>query len=213
MNDALLDRARDDSAEPGVIQGVSVAIVSQNKDPDGLGRVKLRFPWRENPDETFWARLAVPMAGKDRGTWFLPEVGDEVLVACEAGKVEHPYVLGSLWNGQDTPPETNADGRNDIRKIRSRSGHEIVFDDGAQGRIEIHLKDDARTVRLDPDGIQIHDDSGNRIEITSASGAISIKSAATLSIESQSIEIKAGASLTLRASGTLTIQGSLVQIN
>jgi uncharacterized protein involved in type VI secretion and phage assembly len=199
--------------EPGLIQGVSVAVVADNRDPDGLGRVKIRFPWRENPDKSYWARIAVPMAGGSRGTWFLPEVGDEVLVACEAERVEHPYVLGCLWNGKDLPPERNADGNNDIRMIRSRGGHEIIFDDGARGRIEIRLKDGKRKVRLDPDGVQIGDDSGNQIDIQSNSGSLSVKSSTSISIESNTINIKANASMTLQASGTLTIQGTLVRIN
>ena len=201
-----------DGREPGIIRGVSVGVVSQNQDPEGLGRVKVQFPWRENPDESHWARLSVPMAGKDRGTWFLPEVGDEVLVACDTERIEHPYVLGSLWNGKEPPPETNSDGKNDIRKIRSRSGHEIIFDDGAQGRIDIHLEDKKR-VRMDPDGILISDDKGNEIEIKSLSGTIAIKSNTKISIQSKVIDIKADASLTLQATGTLTIQGALVKIN
>jgi uncharacterized protein involved in type VI secretion and phage assembly len=209
----LLDSDTDDVREPGLIRGVSVGVVSQNQDPEGLGRVKIRFPWRENPDESHWARIAVLMAGKERGTWFLPEVGDEVLVACDAERIEHPYILGALWNGKEPPPETNSDGRNDIRKIRSRSGHEIIFDDGSQGRIDIHLKDKKRQVLLDPDGILIKDDSGNEIEIKSLPGTITIKSKSKLSIQSQIIDIKADASMTLQATGTLTIQGALVKIN
>lgn len=213
MNDMFLDGETGDVREPGLVRGVSVAVVSQNQDPEGLGRVKIRFPWRENPDESHWARIAVPMAGGGRGTWFLPEVGDEVLVACDAERVEHPYIVGCLWNGQDQPPQTNADGRNDIRMIRSRSGHEIVFDDGAQGRIDIHLNDDKRRVRLDQNGIEISDDSGNSIAITSTPGNIAIKSNVSISIESTKIDIKAKASMTLQASGTLTIKGAVVMIN
>jgi uncharacterized protein involved in type VI secretion and phage assembly len=213
MNDMFLDGETGDVREPGLVRGVSVAVVSQNRDPDGLGRVKIRFPWRENPDESHWARIAVPMAGGGRGTWFLPEVGDEVLVACDAERVEHPYIVGCLWNGQDKPPQTNADGHNDLRMIRSRSGHEIVFDDGAQGRIDIHLKDDQRRVRLDQNGIEISDDSGNSIAITSTPGKIAIKSNVSISIESTAIDIKAKASMTLQASGTLTIKGAVVMIN
>jgi uncharacterized protein involved in type VI secretion and phage assembly len=211
MNGMLLDH-EGDGREAGLIRGVSVGVVAQNKDPEGLGRVKIQFPWRENSDESHWARIAVPMAGKERGVWFLPEVGDEVLVACDAERVEHPYVLGALWNGQEPPPETNSDGKNDIRKIRSRSGHEIIFDDGAQGRIDIHLKDNKR-VRMDPDGILISDEKGNQIEIKSVPGTITIQSNAKLSIQSKVIDIKADASMTLQATGTLTIQGALVKIN
>jgi uncharacterized protein involved in type VI secretion and phage assembly len=213
MNDMLLGADTSEAREPGVVKGVSVGVVSQNKDPEGLGRVKVRFPWRENSDESHWARIAVPMAGGDRGTWFLPEVGDEVLVACDGEQVEHPYVLGCLWNGQDKPPQTNSDGKNDLRVIRSRSGHEVIFDDGAQGRIDIHLKDDKRRVRLTQDGIEISDDSGNSIAITSTPGKIAIKSNTSISIESSTIDIKAQASMTLQASGTLTIKGALVLIN
>jgi uncharacterized protein involved in type VI secretion and phage assembly len=209
----LLEGDTGDVREPGIIRGVSVGVVSQNQDPEGLGRVKIRFPWHENPDESHWARIAVLMAGKERGTWFLPEVGDEVLVACDAERIEHPYILGALWNGKEPPPETNSDGRNDIRKIRSRSGHEIIFDDGSQGRIDIHLKDKKRQVLLDPDGIVIKDDSGNEIEIKSLPGTITIKSKSKLSIQSNIIDIKADASMTLQATGTLTIQGALVKIN
>ena len=213
MNEMLLGDDTTTVREPGLVRGVSVGIVSQNRDPDGLGRVKVRFPWRENPDESHWARIAVPMAGNGRGTWFLPEVGDEVLVACDAERIEHPYVVGCLWNGQDKPPQTNGDGRNDLRVIRSRGGHEVVFDDGVQGRIDIHLSDNKRKVVLDQNGIEISDDSGNSIAITSTPGNISIKSNVSVSIESTSIEIKAKASMTLQASGTLTIKGALVMIN
>ncbi len=209
----LLDSDTGDVREPGIIRGVSVGVVSQNQDPEGLGRVKIKFPWRENPDESHWARVAVLMAGKDRGTWFLPEVGDEVLVACDAERIEHPYVLGALWNGKEPPPETNSGGRNDIRKIRSRSGHEIIFDDGTQGSIDIHLSDNKRKVRLDPDGIVISDDSGNQVEIKSLPGTITVKSNTKISLESKVIDIKADASMTLQATGTLTIQGALVKIN
>jgi uncharacterized protein involved in type VI secretion and phage assembly len=212
MTGTLFDPGQD-AAEPGVLRGVSVGIVTDNEDPDGLGRVKVRFPWRENPDESHWARIAVPMAGKERGIWFLPEKYDEVLVACDDEKIEHPYILGSLWNGQERPPTTNAGGKNDIRMIHSRSGHEIVFDDGARGRIEIHLKDDTRVVRLDPDGITIKDDSGNSIEISSTPGSIKVVSATSLSISSKTIDIKADASMTLQATGTLTIKGGTVMIN
>jgi uncharacterized protein involved in type VI secretion and phage assembly len=213
MSDMPLGISADDDREPGLVRGVSVGVVSQNKDPEGLGRVKVRFPWRENADESYWARVAVPMAGKGRGTWFLPEVGDEVLVACDTERIEHPYVIGCLWNGQDKPPTTNSDGRNDLRMIHSRSGHEIVFDDGVQGRIDIHLSDNKRKVRLDQTGIEISDDSGNSIAITSTPGNIAIKSNVSISIESTTIDIKAKASMSLQASGTLTIKGALVMIN
>ena len=86
------------------IYGVVIGIVTNNQDPDKLGRVKVQFPWLSNEDESFWARIASPMAGDKRGIYFLPEVDDEVLVVFEHGDMRFPYVIGALWNGQDSPP-------------------------------------------------------------------------------------------------------------
>jgi len=112
-----------------IIHGVVVGIVTNNKDPEDLGRIKVNFPWRGIQDESIWARIATLMAGQDRGSYFLPEIGDEVLVSFEHGDIHQPYVIGSLWNGQDKPPETNSDGKNNNRLIKSRSGHKFIFND------------------------------------------------------------------------------------
>src|SRR5262245_14245690 len=114
-------------------KGVATALVTQNRDDDGLCRVKVRYPWHDTPRETYWARLAVPMAGADRGTVMIPEVGDEVLVAFERGDIRFPYVIGSLWNGKDKPPLANTDRKNDKRIVRSRKKHYLLFDDGERG--------------------------------------------------------------------------------
>ncbi len=189
--------------------GVVVGIVTNNKDPDNLGRVKLKFPWRDDSQETNWARISVPMAGGDRGTYFLPEVGDEVLVSFDHGDIEQPYVLGGLWNGKDKPPETNQTGKNDKRVIKSRSGHLIVLDD-TQGteKVAIQTKAGHKIVLDDSPGsssIQIEDKSGNRISIDSSQNSIAITSQTKISLEAQMIEVKAGASLELK--------GGVVRIN
>lgn len=198
------------------IYGVVVAIVSDNVDPGGLGRVKVSFPWLDRED-SYWARIATLMAGKERGSFFLPEVGDEVLIAFERGNLNHPYVIGALWNGKDTPPYKNA-GENDIRAIKSRSGHELIFNDNdASPKIEIRtnaghkiLLDDS----ADGEKIIIADKTGdNTIELDALRGAISIKSQTSLKIEAQAIEITAGAMMTLKSNGNLTLQGAMVQIN
>ena len=97
------------------MSGVVVGVVTNTQDPAGLGRVKVKFPWLSDSEESFWARVATPMAGKGRGFYFLPEVEDEVLLAFEHGDARFPYVLGALWNGQDKPPENNDKGENNIR--------------------------------------------------------------------------------------------------
>ena len=86
------------------LAGVALGLVRDNRDPTGLARVKVSFPWHDRPDETFWARVAAPGAGKDRGLYIIPEVGDEVLVAFEYGDPRRPVVVGSVYNAKDMPP-------------------------------------------------------------------------------------------------------------
>ncbi|WP_370573070.1 phage baseplate assembly protein V [Methanomethylovorans sp.] len=202
------------------IYGVAIGIVTSNNDPDGRGRVKVNLPWRGEDDESYWARIASPMAGNERGLVFYPEVDDEVLVAFERGDINYPYVIGSLWNGQDKPPETNADGKNNIRKIRSRSGHEIIFNDddkAKQEKIEIHTRGGHRIILDDSGGkekIEIVDKSGNnKITIDSVQNSIALESAMKLTIKANVVEIEGTASLTLKSNASLTIQGMPVKIN
>lgn len=208
----------DDRQESAKIQGVALGLVTNNQDPEALGRVKVKFPWRDGSQESYWARLAVLAAGKDRGTLWLPEVGDEVLVAFDKGDIEHPYVLGSLWNGKDVPPETNADGENNTKIIRSRCGHQIkFFERQGQESFKIETKGGHVLLMDDTTGsaqVQIKDGSGqNQITIKTTENSVTIESGLSLKLKSQSIEIEAGASMSIKASGTLTIQGTLVRIN
>ena len=195
--------------------GVAVALVAANDDPQNLGRVKLRYPWLETSGESDWARMAVPMAGADRGTYFVPEVGDEVLVAFEDGEIDHPYVIGALWNGEDRPPSEAPTDDNDIRQIRSRSGHELTFDDGDGGeaiRIETAA---GHVVILDDsdDTIAIEDTGGNRIEFDGSSRSLSISSDGTVSIEAPSVEISSSGNLDIEAGGALSLDGAVITLN
>ena len=211
---------KEDEVRTNKIYGVVVGIVTDNKDKENLGRIQVRFPWRENTDERYWARLATLMAGKDRGSFFLPEVGDEVLVSFDRGEISQPYIIGSLWNGQDNPPEAHTDGKNNIRKIKSRSGHEIIFNDDAEAKkekIEIHTKAGHKVVLDDASGqekLEISDKTGsNKITIDSVQNSMNIESAMQLKIKSQAIEIESGGMMTIKAGATLTLQGSLIKIN
>jgi uncharacterized protein involved in type VI secretion and phage assembly len=192
--------------------GVAVAVVTNNKDPDKLCRVKVRYPWHDQAAKSYWARLAMPMAGNDRGLVLIPEVGDEVLVAFERGDLRFPYVLGALWNGNAKPPVANSNGKNDHRILKSRKGHKLVFDDGPRGAVEVvHV--DGRRVVLDDDGIRIEDAAGNQVRIESASGMISIQANGALTIKAATISIEAVGTMDLKAGGTLTVRGSVVNIN
>ena len=198
--------------EGGYLKGVGIGLVTQNKDPDGLCRVKVRFPWHEKPSESYWARLAVPMAGDGRGFVTIPEVGDEVLVIFEREDLRFPYVLGALWNGQDKPPLANDDGKNDKRIFKSRKKHTLLFDDGAQGVVELaHEK--GRKVTFDDNGFTVQDELGNQVKVDSNSGAMTIEAKGQLNIKAASITIEATTTLELKANATLTIRGALVQIN
>lgn len=194
--------------------GVTVGLVTNNQDPDGMGRVKVKFPWLSDEDESAWARVVAPMAGKDRGVYFLPEVDDEVLVAFEHGDMRFPYILGALWNGQDQPPETNGDGQNNKRTLKSRSGHLIRLDD-TDGNEKIEIIDKSEKNRI------IIDTKDNKITI-SADGDIAIQSSAGklqfsgkgIEITSQAeIKMDASQNFDLKAGAQLNVKGSVVNIN
>ncbi len=188
--------------------GVTIGVITNNKDPEGLGRVKVKFPWLSVEDESHWARIATLMAGGERGVYFLPEVDDEVLVAFEQGDIAFPYVLGALWNGKDKPPETNENGKNDRRLIQSRSGHKIILDD-TQGEEKIIIEDKTGKNKITIDsknnalGIEVEQDltitAKGKISITSPEQDITIN-CKNLAIKTQeNLQIDAGKNCTIKA--------------
>jgi uncharacterized protein involved in type VI secretion and phage assembly len=195
----------------GKLPGVTSGIVTQNTDPDALGRVKLRLAWRDEGYETGWARVAAPMAGAKRGAYFLPEVGDEVLVAFDRGDIRFPYVLGSLWSREDKPPETNDDGKNAIRVIHTRRGHKLLFDDSDKGRLVIELSD-GKSITIDDDGILI-DDKANKVKLDAKGGAVSIEAKQALTLKAPKISIEAGMQMEIKGGTMLNASAAMVKIN
>lgn len=165
-------------------------VVKIKDDPDNQGRVRVTLPWSPDGRSSYeaWARLATLMGGKDRGTWFIPDVGDEVLVGFEAGDPRSPCVVGGLWNGKDAPPETmDGAGRNNKKVIASRRDIRIILDD-AQGQETLTLQTPGgqKVILTDgPASIEIRDSNGNSLKMDSSG-------------------------ITLRTSGTLTIQATTV---
>ncbi len=158
--------------------GVYSAIVTEVTDPDSQGRVQIELPWVHENDAVqahVWARLSTVMAGNDRGTWFIPEVGDEVLISFVAGDPRWPVVLGALWNGVDAPPETmDRSGENNLRGITSRSGHKLTFDDTAGSeKVEVITQGGHTLVLDDAGAISVHHSGGAEIKIE-PSGMITI---------------------------------------
>jgi uncharacterized protein involved in type VI secretion and phage assembly len=190
----------------GKFFGVVVGIVTNNQDPDNMARVRVKFPWLSDDDESWWARIAVPMGGSGRGTYFLPEVDDEVLVAFEHGDVRSPYVVGALWNGKDAPPTNNSDGKNNIRLIHSRSGHLVRLDDtDGDEKIEVIDKTGGNKITIKSS------DNSMKLECT---GKMTLHATAGMEITCDAdIKIQANATMDIESTAPMTIKGAMVNIN
>lgn len=210
ITDILEPKNRSDSR----IYGVVVGIVTNNKDTEKLGRVKIKIPRLSGEDESNWARVISFMAGKERGAFFLPEVDDEVLVAFEYGDINMPYVIGSLWNGKDVPPENNSDGKNNIRMIRSRSGHVITLDDSdGSEQIKIMDKTQKNMIIIDAKNNTISITSDKDIELSAPNGKVTIEAMDIETKSTASTKIEATSGVDVKASGNLNIKGAMVNIN
>ncbi len=165
---------------------VVVGIVTQNSDPDGMGRVRVRYPALGDDIEGWWARIAAPSAGSERGLLMMPVAGDEVLVAFEHGDVRRPYVLGALWNGSDTP------------------GDDLVQSDGS-----FALRSDHKIGMHAADAITF--ETSSDLTIT-ADGNVEQKATGDVSVEGQNVNVKANSSLTIEATGDLTIKGASITV-
>ena len=175
--------------------GVYPALVSDIKDPDNQGRVKVTLPWSADADGAqydVWARLATMMAGDNRGSWFIPDVHDEVLVAFEAGDARRPYVLGMLWNGSDSPPETmDGSGKNNKKVIRSRNGVKLTLDDqdGQESFIVETPGGQSVTLRDGPGSVEIVDSNGNSVKLETA--GITVTASAKVTVNASMVAISA----------------------
>jgi uncharacterized protein involved in type VI secretion and phage assembly len=154
------------------IKGVVIGLVTDVEDPEGLGRVRLEFPWLSDSNVSNWARVATSLAGPELGHFFQPEVGDEALVAFEMGDVQKPYILGYLWNGDNAPPSDDPN----IRMIQTVAGHKLVFNDTSG-----------------EEGITVEDSNGNKI-VMNADG-ITIESSGDITIKGTNVTIEASAKL------------------
>jgi phage protein D len=185
QNSATLLRLLNGDQRTNTTPGMVIGVVTDNQDPQGWGRVKVKYPWLSSDHASDWIRLVVVGGGDRRGIEFIPEVNDEVLVAFEMGDMRHPYIIGGLWNGKEPPPHKNNEvtsgGRVTKRVIRSRTGHMVVLDDS-----------DGQS------GITLEDKNGNKIHLDSSANKLTIE-------VSGDISIKAG--------GQVDIKGSVINLN
>jgi uncharacterized protein involved in type VI secretion and phage assembly len=196
----------------GLVRGVVTGLVTNLNDPDDLGRIKVKYAWL-GEIESDWVRIATPMAGAERGFFYLPEVNDEVLIAFEHGDVHRPYVVGALWSNEDKPPKPNSevvgDGAVNERIVKSRSGHVVIFDDtDGQEQIIIRDKTEKNEIVIDSqnNSMTIKVDGDFVVE---AQGKITLKSAQDMALETDAnSSFKAGGNWNAEAQGNGTVKGA-----
>ncbi|RMH08429.1 MAG: hypothetical protein D6704_03045 [Nitrospirae bacterium] len=180
--------------------GVVPAIVTNTKDPNSWGRVKVKFPWMSEEEESDWARVIGLGAGPNAGLCILPEIDDEVMVSFVHGDFSRPVVLGGVWNGQHhLPDEAEAAGAEEtplVRTWHSRTGHWIAIYDNADNKIEIVTSGGHKIVL---------DDQGGQVLIESE-GDLLIKAKGDLTLES-------GGDVELKADGQVAITGVKIELN
>jgi uncharacterized protein involved in type VI secretion and phage assembly len=192
-----------------------VAVVTDNKDPSKLGRVKVKVPILSDKDTTFWAPLVMVGAGKNRGWFFIPEVDDEVLVLFEHGDMDRPIVVGAMWGGKDKAPDENKDGKNQRRVIKSRAGSKVTLDD-TDGEEKLMFEDGKGKARI------TFDTKNNKIIIEAIEGDVCLQ-APTGDIQilakeaeftaKKNLEIHAGSNMQLGSGTTLTVKSQNVTMS
>src|SRR4051812_11645530 len=201
------DNIRTGETESSRVFEPVIGIVTDNKDPSKLGRVKLKIPILSDQDATYWCPIIMLGAGKNRGWFFIPEKDDEVLVMFEHGDLNRPLVVGALWNGKDKPPDKNPGG-NPRRVIKSRQGSKITFDDDKE---QLIIEDGVKKGKI------TFDAKANKITIEALDGDVCFQTPAddmiivAKSIEmtaSQNVEIHAGDAMAWGAGGSATVKSS-----
>jgi uncharacterized protein involved in type VI secretion and phage assembly len=173
----------------GRVTGVVIGIVEDLRDPDNLGRIRVRLPHLAD-ELTDWTRVAAPMAGSGRGFFFRPQKGDEVLLAPEHGQARRYYVIGALWSAADKPPPDLGEAvKNNIRAIVTPRGHRITFDDTPGSEL-----------------IRIVDHSGKQTVVIDGSSI-------TIRVGGGDLTLQATGSINLSADQDVVIKGQRVNIN
>lgn len=197
LQSVFADHIRTAEAESGRVYEAVIAIVTDNKDPNKLGRVQIKIPVLSAADTTWWAPIIMLGAGKNRGWFFIPEPDDEVLVLFEHGDMNRPMVVGALWNGKDKPPDKNPGG-NPRRVIKSRAGSKITFDDD---QLKIVIEDGTGKGRI------TFDASANKILIEAMTGDVCLQSpTGDMQIVAKTAELKAKTDVQVHADAAIQIE-------
>lgn len=211
--------------------GVTVGKVTNNKDPNNAGRVKVRFPGLSQEMESGWARVVSMGGGANRGSVWLPEIDDEVLVAFEGGDARQPVVIGGLYGEKATMPDTKIEnGAVQSRALTSRLGHVIAFLDGTSSEtqaVEIMLAGKEHAIHLGKDKLTVKVPSGMPVEISAGSTSLKFSESGDVTLEGNNITIKAkqdlklqgfqvavaaDAALDIKAQAKLGVSGAMVEV-
>jgi uncharacterized protein involved in type VI secretion and phage assembly len=193
---------------------IAIGVVKDLEDPKKLGRVRVALPHLGNKQSP-WARLATLMAGPGCGSLYRPSEGDEVLVAFLHGDPSQPYIVGALWNEDDTPPENGGTKENHVRTITSRSGQVFRFvDKPGSERIELHDKQNKLRCLIDVANglVAVEADQGN-IRVKAGTGNVDVEAGGSVTVKAKGSMTLEAASITINATGTLTLKGKQVAIN
>ncbi|MEO8771041.1 MAG: phage baseplate assembly protein V [Ferruginibacter sp.] len=162
------------------------AFVTDNHDPKGLGRVRVKFHWMNGNEKTPWLRVTSPHGGKGKGMFFIPETGEEVIVGFEGDSPVKPYIIGTVYHGKATTGFSNND--NDVKAIQTRSGNKILMND-KEGSIFVEDKD-SNSIKIDGDG-NINVLSNKSIVLTCGDSKIEMKKDGTIDITGKNITVNA----------------------
>jgi phage baseplate assembly protein gpV len=165
------------------IDGVAIGLVSEVDAK--LGRVKVKFPWMDPPQASYWAPIASLLSGKKRGARFMPELEDEALIAFDRGEFDHPYVVGFLWNGADEAP----DDVKSNRLVVTPGGHELRFEDKSGDRRVVLKTSDGHKLTLDDKAgsVTLESKGGHKLEVLDQDGKVTLatKSGGKVTLEDQ----------------------------
>lgn len=207
--------------------GAVTAIVTNTDDPNGWGRVKVKYPWLSEQEESYWARVAAVGAGPGCGFASVPAVDDEVVVIFQGGDFDRPIVVGGLWNGKDSVPGVVANAPRGekplVRSWRSRTGHAITVYDNADNKLELTTKsghlvllDDAgkKITVKSAGGLEIVMDDNARKVIVTSNGEVEVAAASALTLKGANVKVEASSgNLEMQASGQVTVKGAMISLN
>jgi Rhs element Vgr protein len=172
------------------------AMVTDNHDPNGLGRVRVKFHWMNGSEKSPWIRVTTPHAGDGKGMFFIPETGEEVIVGFEGDSPTKPYIIGSVYHGK--AKNSFASGGNDVKTFQSRSGNKMVLDDKA-GSVFVEDKD-GNSMKMDGAG-KVDVIGKKSVTLTCGSAMIEMKEDGTVSINGKTITAAATDNATMGSGG------------